>query len=212
MNRLPKAVHSRERGAALIIVLAFVVLLTGVAIAYLSRATSDRQVAHSSFNQSNVDQLAQSAMDNIIGDLRQEIVNGSTPTTANGVTIYTPTSPANMVPQRSGNPSTVPNLIRRSVSPDNIAPPGLPSRASGVNSRTDASANGRAITSTRWNSHYLVPKGDVTTADSSPIPAFDNATPDWVFVTNNGAIVIFGPDPSVIGRYAYDVYDEGGLL
>src|SRR5438067_7481223 len=68
---------SRERAAALLIVLAFVVLLTGLSVAYLSRTTGDRQVANSSFNQSTVDQLAQSAMDNIIGDLRQEIVDGS---------------------------------------------------------------------------------------------------------------------------------------
>src|SRR5882762_896876 len=120
MNWLPKAVHSRERGAALIIVLAFVVLLTGVAIAYLSRATSDRQVADSSFNQSNVDQLAQSAMDNIIGDLRQEIVNGSaSPTPAVGPP-YVPTSTANMLAMHNPTPTpgttpAIPNLIRRSV-------------------------------------------------------------------------------------------------
>ena len=64
MNPLLKAPLSKQDGAALIIVLALVVLLTGLAVAYLSRATSDRQVAHSSFNQSSVDQLAQSAMDN----------------------------------------------------------------------------------------------------------------------------------------------------
>src|SRR5438105_8863352 len=101
MNRLPKAVHSRERAAALIIVLAFVVLLTGVSVAYLSRTITDRQAAHSSFNQSNVDQLAQSAMDNIIGDLRQEVINGSTAySQANGSTVYIPTAAANMLPQR----------------------------------------------------------------------------------------------------------------
>src|SRR5438552_17458927 len=112
MNWLLQAVPSRQRGAALIIVLAFVVLLTGLGVAYLSRTTSDRQIAHSSFNQSSVDQLAQSAMDNIIGDLRQEIIDGSTVSTVNGGTIYTPAFAANIVPQRSGNPATVPNLIR----------------------------------------------------------------------------------------------------
>src|SRR6266487_2434233 len=90
MNRLPKAVLSRERAAALIIVLAFVVLLTGLSVAYLSRTTSDRQVAHSSFNQSNVDQLAQSAMDSIIGNLRQEIANGSDARTVASSTMYVP--------------------------------------------------------------------------------------------------------------------------
>src|SRR6059036_3422074 len=118
MKWLLKAVPSRERGAALIIVLVFVVLLTGLGIAYLSRTTSDRQVAHSSFNQANVDQLAQSAMDNIIGDLRQEIIDGSTAFAQNdGTTVYVPRdtgsgAAANMVPQRSGNTILGPNLIR----------------------------------------------------------------------------------------------------
>src|SRR6266480_3028591 len=112
MSWLLKAVPSRQRGAALIIVLAFVVLLTGLSVAYLSRTTSDRQVAHSSFNQSNVDQLAQSAMDNIIGDLRQEIINGSTAISQlDGTTVYAPTASANMIPQRSGNAAGAPNLI-----------------------------------------------------------------------------------------------------
>src|SRR5436853_7323668 len=110
MNRLPKAVHSRERAAALIIVLAFVVLLTGLGVAYLSRTTSDRQVAHSSFNQANVDQLAQSAMDNVIGDLRQEIVNGSSPSPAptiiaNGAT-YNPYAPTSCSYLRPVSPPT----------------------------------------------------------------------------------------------------------
>src|SRR5207244_2561155 len=106
MDPLRKAIPSRERAAALIIVLAFVVLLTGLVLAYFSRTTSDRQVAHGSFNQSKADLLVQSAMDNIIGDLRQEIANGSTATAqADGTTLYIPTAAANMVPQRSGNPA-----------------------------------------------------------------------------------------------------------
>src|SRR5260370_33808768 len=75
-----KAKISRERAAALLIVLAFVLLLSGLRVAYLSRTTSDRQVAHSSFNQSKVNESAASAMDLIIGDLQQEIANGSSPT------------------------------------------------------------------------------------------------------------------------------------
>jgi hypothetical protein len=214
MTWIAKRLHSRERGAALIIVLAFVVLFAGVGVAYLSRTTSDRQVANSSFNQSNVDQLVQSAVDNIIGDLRQEITNGSTAVTqADGTTLYTPTAAANMVPQRSGNAAGAPNLIRRSVRSDTLSGnPAPPSRASAVNSQDDLSANGRSISSTRWNGHYLVPKGNTATDDPSPIPAFTNATPDWVFVTDAGATVITSPNSSVIGRYSYAVYAEGGLL
>src|SRR5437762_8827678 len=192
MDWLVKGLRSKERGAALFIVLAFVVLFAGLGVAYLSRTTSDRQIANSSFNQSNVDQLAQSAVDNIIGDLRQEIKNGSTAVIqADGTTLYTPTAAANMVPQRSGNAAGAPNLIRRSVNPDLLSGnPAPPSRASAVNSQNNPSANGRKISSTRWNGHYLVPKGDQITDDSSPIPAFTTATPDWVFVTDAGATPI----------------------
>src|SRR5438552_966492 len=230
MNRLPKAVSSRENAAALIIVLAFVVLLTGLGVAYLSRTTSDRQVAHSSFSQSNVDQLAQSAMDNIIGDLRQEITNGSgSPSpTASPVALFVPTSNANMLPMRNPTPTpgttpAIPNLIRRSVRseaslwPDPVNGPAVGSRASGVNSTNpaDASANGRSISLARWNSHYLVPKLNTTDAGSDPITTGFNApnywAPDWVFVTAAGATPSPAP-ANVISRYAYAVYDEGGLL
>src|SRR5215475_8915571 len=147
MGWIVKRLRSPERGAALIIVLAFVVLFAGVGVAYLSRTTGDRQVAQSSFNQSNVDALVQSAVDNIIGDLRQEIANGSTAVIeADGTTLYTPTVAANMVPQRSGNAAGAPNLIRRSVRADTLSGnPAPSSRASAVNSQDDVSANGRAI-------------------------------------------------------------------
>ena len=127
MNRLLNAPLSRERGAALIIVLAMVVVFTGLAVAYLTRTTSDRQVAHSSFSQSNVDQLTQSAMDTVIGDLRQEIVNGSSPSpapnfSAYGVpfNLYVPTFSSNIMPVSSPSPTpgttpAIPNLIRRSI-------------------------------------------------------------------------------------------------
>src|SRR5690242_15217557 len=112
MKRLLKAPLSRDRGAALIIVLAFVVLFTGLTVAFYSRSTSDRQVAHGSFNQSNADQLAQSAMETIIGDLRQEIINGSSPSpaptfSAYGLTsnLYVPTSSLNVLPVRSPMPA-----------------------------------------------------------------------------------------------------------
>ena len=98
MSALPKGAPSRERAAALIIVLAFVVLLTGLVVAYLSRATSDRAVAQSSLHQSKADQVAASGMDLVIGALRQEITGPSpTPTPP-----YLPLTNANMLPTRFG--------------------------------------------------------------------------------------------------------------
>src|SRR5438105_2055102 len=127
MGPLRESASSRERAAALIIVLAFVVLLTGLAIAYFSRTTTDRPVAHSSFHQSKADQVAASGMDLIIGGLRQEITGPSpTPTPP-----YLPANNANMRPIRSGNPSglpdPIPNLVRRSVRADPILLPGISS-------------------------------------------------------------------------------------
>jgi hypothetical protein len=187
--------YSRDRaskGAALMIVLAFVVLLTGVALAYFSRTTTDRQLAQSSYTDTSADLLARSALDIVVGDFKQEIINDPATATA-----------ADIQPTRYGDAS-IPNLIRRSYSG------AVQSRASIVSS-TAASANGRSINSARWNSHYLLPRlnpGD-TTINSTPTSAF--IPPDWVLVTPQGPASA-PPASAVIGRYAFAVYDEGGLL
>src|SRR5438094_3468991 len=120
---------SKKAAAALIIVLAFVVLVTGVTLAYFSRTTSERQMGQSSYNNTSADLLARSALDIVVGDFKQEIVNGSTaisivgpqPCCPQPITIYVPSNAANMVPQRSGDLGTpAPNLIRRSVRSDAI--------------------------------------------------------------------------------------------
>jgi hypothetical protein len=247
--------QQRTSGAALIIVLAFVVLLLVLALAYFSRTVTDRRVAHSSFNQSKADEVALSAADVIVADLQQEIFNGSAASISNNYTLYTPNSNANMLPMRSGTPSPtpapgspdpLPNLIRRSYNsggspPDPIASPGVPSRASAVNSTTGVSLNGRSISLARWNKHYLLPRYNPssTAIDSTPPSPLSNpynpnpsvatgfTPPDWVLVTRNGP----GPSPTpfaswnsslsdatatngnyAIGRYAYAIYDEGGLI
>src|SRR5256714_10035342 len=112
-----------SKGAALMIVLALVVLLTGLSLAYFSRTTTDRQLAQSSYNDTSADLLARSALDIVVGDFKQEIVNGSTQQTVSGTTIYVPTSAANVVPQRN-IPTPIPNLIRISVNgdPGSVAP------------------------------------------------------------------------------------------
>ena len=99
-----------------------------------------------------------------------------------------------MVPQRSGTPppgaTPIPNLVRRSIRNDPIAnPPGLGSRASAVNSFSDASANGRSVTPARWNKHYLIPK--LNTGDNQTDPVTSFLAPDWVMVTGEeGAAIL----------------------
>ena len=203
-------------GAALLIVLAFVVILSGLAVAYLSRTGTDRQLAHGTFNESRADILARSALDLIVGDLKQEIALGSTSSTVNGAVIYNPIQPAYIQPTRSGNPpgtpDPAPNLIRRSVQSDPITSPGVSSHASAVNSTTDVSSNGRSISLARWNKHYLIPRaaGLSSPNDTTPIASF--VAPDWVLVTTTGPAMLTTPSAAVLGRYAYAIYDEGGLI
>ena len=123
-----------------------------------------------------------------------------------------------MIPQRSGtpngSPNPIPNLVRRSwVNDTNLS---IRSRASNVNSIPDPANPKRGdITKARWNKHYLVPK--LNTGDDSTEPIADFTPPDWVFVTDQGPTVFTStindvPSSSVVGRYAYAIYDEGGLV
>ena len=246
MDPLPKASSRHERAAALIIVLALIVLMTGLTVAYLSRTTNERTIAHSSFNQSKADELAASTADLIIGDLRNEIANGSSPTPTpnvlNAIPTPTPfvfraTTAAYVVPMRNPTPTpgttpAIPNLIRRSVRSDeaggvNAMPspsPGVPSHASAVSSTTDVSANGRFVSLPRWNKHYLIPRtAGAAVTDTTPISAFNALAPDWVLLTRNGPVAFSGWNSSLadttvsnssycVGRYAFAIYDEGGLL
>ena len=216
---LRPSARNPENAVALLIVLAFVVLLAGISVAYLARSGSDRQIAHFSFNDAKSDQLARGALDIIVADFKQEIADAGTPTNTN------------VGPQRSPKPSAgsmppIPNLVRRSVRSDSISAPAVPSRASAVNSTADASLNGRSISLTRWNSHYLVPKLNTGDTTSDPVTSGFSApnywAPDWVIITRNGPTSFNGWSPSLsesspsnmsyaIGRYAYVVYDEGGL-
>jgi len=214
---MKRFLHSRDgaaKGAALMIALAFVILLTGLSLAYLTRATTDRQLAHASYNDASSDLLARSALDVVVNDFKQEILNAGAVTRSN------------IQPQRSGADPAIPNLIRRSVRNDGIlSPPGISSWASAASSGPVDSTNVKRgeVTSARWNGHYLVPRfttrDDVV--DSTPISNF--TPPDWVLMTRNGPVAFSGwnnslKDPSstntnyVMGRYAFAVYDEGGLL
>ncbi|HST29820.1 MAG TPA: hypothetical protein VLK27_03155 [Chthoniobacterales bacterium] len=189
-------------------------------MAYLSRTGADRQMAYTSFNDTKSDQLARSALDIIVADFKQEIAIAGIP----------PIN-ANIGPQRSPKPASgstpiIPNLIRRSVRSDTISAPAVPSRGSAVNSTADASLNGRTVSLSRWNSHYLITKSNTSDTTSNPITSGFSGpnywSPDWVIVTRNGPTSFNSwnsslSDASVsnttfaIGRYAYAVYDEGGL-
>ena len=196
MKNLLRSRDGASKGAALMIVLAFVVLLTGLALAYFSRTTTDRQLAQSSYNDTAADLLARSALDIVVNDFKQEILSNPTP------------GASNVQPTSYGTPSSgqtpIPNLIRRSVYGVGLT--------SSINSAPSPSATPRRgeVTTARWNNHYLIPPASTSaTPASSPVSSF--VAPDWVLITAQGPAPTPAPS-AVIGRYAFAVYDEGGLL
>jgi hypothetical protein len=211
MKNFFRSRDAASKGAALMIVLAFVVLLTGLALAYFSRAGTDRQLAQASYNDTSADLLARTALDIVVNDFKQEIINDPGVATRNDI------QPRRSVPTDS---ALIPNLIRRSVRNDgpgqiNAMPlPAVPSFAAAISSTPVDPTNIKRgeVTSARWNRHYLIPRLNTSvdnTVDSTPVSSF--IAPDWVLVTGQGPTP--APSPSaVIGRYAFAVYDEGGLL
>jgi hypothetical protein len=220
----------RQKGIALVLVVFFVALLTGLFVAYLSRAVTGKQLSTSSFSQTNVDTLARSATALIIGELKQEMINGSSVTMVGTPPyesrIYTPSSPLNMLPLRDAaltaremdadKTNDIPNLIRTSTAP----------LATEVNSATQPSANGRFVSLARWNRHYLIPKdptqdpNNTRSDETDPIAAFAQLVPRWIYITKEkGPLKLTTPSTGAdgsavtpIGRYAYAIYDEGGLF
>jgi len=240
----PRAFRTQpaEAGVALIVVLVLVVLVTGVVVAFFSRSSLNRQVSQGSVGQTKVDLLAAGALSVIVGDLRQEILAGSTVyTNSPGQNFYVPKNGFTVVPFRNGVPTAatnpIPNLVSRSVRPGNTtnspyvphsatyvdAPPNRTADDTGAPgnvSSSTPSANGRTISLSRWNSHYLIPRA-VGATDTTPVSEF--VAPDWVIITRGGASAITGWNNTLkdsrpsntgyaIGRYAYAIYDEGGLL
>jgi len=186
----------------LVVTLAIVVLLTVVVLAFFSHATLNRQVEGSRTNRSEAELLARTGEDYVAGRFLSEISdpNHSRTFTTNGVSLYFPLSATNSLVGRRLGPG-VPmadtnffNLVRQS------APAADPNAS--ANSTAAAARNGRFIATGRWNApQFLSGAGFAQT----------NQLPNWIYVTRAGGITNT-PSGDVIGRFAYNVYDTGGLL
>lgn len=212
----------REEGAAIVIVLAFVVLLTSLVFAFFSRAVDQRQISNSSAGQMRADILAKGALETLVGDLHQEIAAGSIVTTPGnlGVRAYEPKNKA-IVPAKVGAAPDMPNLIKRSVAGEpffdgvdyDTANYPASDRSSSVLT-TEPSLNGRYISPERWNNALLLPPSPV---NSTPPESW---VPQWIVVSRDGSNpTAWSKDLSdaqgaryVTGRYAYAIYNIGGLL
>lgn len=229
---LPSKVRE-QRGIALVIVLAFVVLLTGLVVAFFSRTASERQVSNSSANETKSELVAQGALETILADLKQEITAGSTITMpGTAFTIYSPksTAPKTAVPALVGSSGSggLENLVKRSVFGTPFYPVAnydgnASNRAAGPSAQTSTtvpSQNQRTVSLARWNKPLLLRRADeAATNDTDVKPVAGFTAPDWVIVPRDGSVqtswsnnfVSNGSNP-VLARYAYTIYDEGGLL
>ena len=222
------------KGAALIITLNMIVIMLLTLMAFFSRSMFQRGIAKSSSAIAVEDIFAAGAVEVIISDLVQEISDGSnltnfitgTGTNISTNTLYLPSSRSTMLPALAGSSggAGLENLVKRSAS-------GVPfytgsayyqegqTRAS-PSSSSASSLNGRTISSARWNKALLIARANTNSSyDVTPIGAF--IPPDWILVSRAGGNPTSWSDSlrwsatnnsTVIGRYAYAIYDEGGIL
>jgi Tfp pilus assembly protein PilX len=228
--------YRAQRSSALVITLAAVVLISAIILVFFGQSTLHRQMSYTSAGQYRADLVAHTALDTIVGDLRNEIAAGSTYVIANGMTNYVPITNNTVVPALVNNQGFA-NLVKQSTSGQHFWPAtnyyttSGPIRSANGNSTATVSWNGRSISLNEWNRPGLL--GDRGPATTPVMPATPSYTPpDWVIVTRQGPIANTlnnaNPGPAttagnlddtrpgnmyyVIGRYAYTIYDEGGLL
>ena len=229
---LPPSRNGRARsGATLIIVLALITIVSILLLAYLATVQFERNATQSYSGALTADQIAVGGLDRQIADLQQEIIAGST---SNGdpnpgaPAYYKPNANACMAPARYTDAASAnyTNLIRVSTGSTTIYnaafPPAyytasqVPVDLATTNSTVTPSPDGRYISATRWGKPQLMLRGETM------------PTPDWILMTRvgptNAAGLGFGASGNTLnnaspsnpnfvqGRYAYAIYDEGGLL
>jgi hypothetical protein len=210
-----------------------VVLLAALITAFFSNSLLQHKISVSSANQTKVEIFAHGAAKMVIADLRQEIAAESTPITVTTgtvtTTLYRPTTFANMVPSRQSlvdnglisSATSLPNLVAIS-SAGPLYPTGISRGSSDLT--TGTSLNGRSISMARWNQVLLLPKNDPASTNPAPVttsfPSDGSKAPHWILVARNGSnptawstnLRNGSGATEVLGRYAYMIYNEGGLL
>lgn len=219
--------HSRRTGAALIIILVFVVLLTVVCVAFFTTVTGERQLSAASVQQSKARMLARSAVDDITGMLKDEIAAGSEPgkefsPDRQSIDLkvpgrcFSPLQPANAAPYRY--PGASGNLLKWSTSNqsfytgsayDTSGIPPFPGASDLKTEDPSSSKNGRFVSSSRWEKSALAPSGTLPTPQWIYLARDGSHPRDWSASLSDSAA---SNRSFVVGRYAFMLYDVGGLL
>lgn len=231
----PRFLSGRPPGSALVIVLAFIVLIAIVMLSYLASTQSSLKKSSASAALVQTDLLAEAATAAIIDDIRQEMLAG-----ADGTALPATNAPMSvtngwaMVAGRVLSPGIVRtdtnfvNLVKQSVRTNAFYPGDSPAvytakgggvgatgrtRASAVGT-SEPSANGRTVSIERWNKPALLGGAGFSAT---------NQLPDWILITRDGPVTdgaslgnytnkTLTNANYVIGRFAYNIYNVGGLL
>ena len=223
---------AQEAGFALVFVLAMLVLVLAIVLAFFSRAALNRQIASASTADTKVRLISQAAEGYILDDIQREIAAGSTTVSPTNLSVQirrpitltnvgvgvTNTWAPSMAPQRAGV-SGITNIVKisRGGQPFFTNGPGYNAtgtvRASAIPT-TNASINGKFLTKDRWN----LPKLMADTETNAFV------APDWIYIDRQGNTptdfsnlsAMASPESTntsyVIGRYACVIYDVGGLI
>ena len=215
----PSRSRRRKAGVALLITLALIVIVSLSVIFFFIRSTSNVQVEASRVNHVRADLLAASGQEYVKNIFLQEIfnpVNSTITTPSAGTPTYVPLTGANTAPLRTTSATgTVSNIIPSLTDPNfaNLVRQSI--AAADANASTDntstAAANGRTVGPSVWNTVSLVGGGETFTTGT---------TPNWIYLNRPAPTATppaaGGPintgSSSTIGRFAYNVYNIGGLL
>lgn len=225
----------RRAGAAFLLILVLAALLSSIVVAFLFLSSRRLAAGTSDEAEKRAAALALVAQSSLIGSLKNEMAAGfSNPVSpaaalflqtagpAGPVNILYPANASAAVPGRTALVAP-PNLLKWSsrffpfyteTTPGTYPwrsrfPPSPP--ASTV-STLEKSINGKAVSEKRWNATWLLPKRLPSSADPSPQPF---PVPDWIYMTTRGeqrTNLRSQKDDPISGRYAFLVFDEGGLL
>lgn len=210
--KIPFAIFRRQAsgkqrtGFALVVALTAIVLITVIVLAFFSKALLNRQISYTSTNQIKSDMLARTALDIVVGEVRQEIIDFSKSPTDG---IYEPLTSSNMIPIRTGVATPDSDIgkytINKVAAADTQVDPGTNGKVFGSSVSLDAkSRNGRTLSG--WYSAG---------------PRLGSAAlPSWTYLSRSGNVITnatpaalqSGGADFVTGRFAYTVYNTGGLL
>lgn len=227
MKRTPSSCNLRQRGVALVSVIALVTLLAFLVVALLLRLTFYREVIGAEKGAVQARQLADYGASLVVSELRAELETtaASIVPTSNGGRYYDVANVENYSSYRALADETLSadnryiTLIKQSVAgcPFAVGEKGeLESIASDV-STASAARGGRAISPERWLAPRFLPSDATLRADQ---------VPDWIYLARNGGhpTSFLGESQGesqtsgqanpdfVVGRLAYQVYDTSGLL